>query len=126
MKTISIPGALAPAGHYSPAIISNGLVFVSGILPIKPFDGTKLHDKEFATQAEQVLENLELILNEAGSSLSKLLKVTVYISNISDWEEFNQIYAAKLGDHKPARTVVPVKELHFGLKLELDAIAAVK
>ncbi|MBE2189280.1 MAG: RidA family protein [Desulfobulbaceae bacterium] len=123
MKTISIPGALAPAGHYSPAIISGGLVYVSGILAIDPFGGTKLSDKDFAAQAEQVLANLELILNEAKSSLSKLLKVTVYITNISDWDEFNRIYASKLGDHKPARTVVPVKELHFGLKLELDAIA---
>ncbi|MCO5250798.1 MAG: RidA family protein [Candidatus Kapabacteria bacterium] len=125
MKTITIANALPPAGHYSPALVSGGLVFVSGILPIDPYAGTKLNDKDFATQTEQVLANLELILNEAGSSLSKLLKVTVYVTNISDWDEFNRLYAAKLGDHKPARTVVPVPELHFGLKLELDAIAQV-
>ncbi|PKL84808.1 MAG: hypothetical protein CVV22_11000 [Ignavibacteriae bacterium HGW-Ignavibacteriae-1] len=123
MKTISIPNASSPAGHYSPAKVSGGLIFVSGILPIDPFDGTKSSDKDFAMQAELVLSTLELILNEAGSDLSKLLKVTVYVTNINDWDEFNRIYAAKLGAHKPARTVVPVKELHFGLKLELDAIA---
>lgn len=124
MKSVSIPNAIPPAGHYSPAVISNGLVFVSGILPINPVDGQKLSDKSFAEQTRRVLENLALILEQSDSSISQLLKVTVYITDISDWEEFNIIYASKLGEHKPARTVVPVKELHFGFKIELDAIAS--
>jgi reactive intermediate/imine deaminase len=124
MKYISIPKSLAPTGHYSQALVAEGLVFVSGILPINPFSGLKNPELSFDEQVALILNNLELTLDTAGSSLDKLLKVTVYLNDISLWENFNTIYAAKLGTHKPARTVVPVSELHFGFKLELDAIAA--
>lgn len=124
MKYISIPKSLAPSGHYSQAVVSGGLVFVSGILPINPYSGLKNPELSFDDQTTLVMNNLELILDTAGSQLNKLLKVTVYLNDISLWEKFNTTYAAKLGTHKPARTVVPVSELHFGFKLELDAIAA--
>ena len=111
------------AGHYSQAVVRGGEVFVSGLLPITP-DGTKLTADTFAGQTEQVLNNLEAILEASGSSLSQLLSVRVYISNIDDWQTFNAIYAKRLGSHRPARAVVPVPGLHFGFKLELEAIAA--
>jgi enamine deaminase RidA (YjgF/YER057c/UK114 family) len=66
------------------------------------------------------------ILAVAGSGLDQVLKATVYISDISHWPAFNAIYAEKLGDHKPARTVVPVAQLHYGYLVEMDAIAAVR
>jgi len=124
MKYFSIPESLPPAGHYSQSVVCQGLVFVSGILPINPFSGIKKPETTFEEQTKLVLSNLELILDTSGSSLDKLLKVTVYICDINLWDKFNSIYSEKLGQHKPARTVVPVSELHFGFKLELDAIAA--
>lgn len=123
MKKVTIPGALPMAGHYSPAIVANGFVYVSGILPVNPFTGEKLTSASFAGQTTQVLENLEALLEAAGSSLEKLVKVTVYVNHIEEWETFNKLYKEKLGEHKPARAVVPVGDLHFGLALELEAVA---
>ncbi|MDX2003684.1 MAG: RidA family protein [Meiothermus sp.] len=112
-----------PRGHYSHAVKHGGLVYVSGQLPILP-NGDFGNELPFAQQAELVLANLEHILEAADSSLSRVLKVTVYITDIDLWGEFNQIYARHFGDHRPARAVVPVPVLHHGFKLELEAIAA--
>jgi len=125
MKTISVSGAIKPVGHYSTAVISNGFCFVSGILPIDPMTGKKYTDVSFEEQANLVLNNLELILRSAGTSLDKLVKVTVFVSDISHWESFNNLYAKKLGEHKPARTVVPTTTLHSGFLVEVDAVAEV-
>jgi enamine deaminase RidA (YjgF/YER057c/UK114 family) len=73
-----------------------------------------------------VIDNVAAILGEADSGLDLVLKVTVYIADISHWPAFNAIYADRLGDHKPARTVVPVAGLHYGYLVEMDAIAAVR
>ena len=96
---------------------------MSGLLPITP-QGTKLADKTFAEQAAQVLDNLEAVLDAAGSSLAQLLQVRVYIVNVDDWATFNELYAQRLGAHRPARAVVPVPCLHYGFLLEVEAMAA--
>ena len=127
-----ITALASPAGgHYSQAIKNGEMVYLSGLLPITP-DGTKLTGAPFEEQAEQVLRSLEAILVAAGSSLQKLIQVRVYLSlakggtaSLNDnWGAFNGIYAAKLGAHKPARCVVPVPNLHFGVLLEVEAVAA--
>lgn len=123
MKPISIPGAIPPVGHYSTAIISHGFCFVSGILPIDPMTGQKYTDESFEEQTAIVLNNLDRILQAAGTSLHKLVKVTVFVSDIRHWESFNKLYKVKLGDHKPVRTVVPTTTLHSGFLIEVDAIA---
>jgi 2-iminobutanoate/2-iminopropanoate deaminase len=123
MKKISIPDALPNTGHYSTAVVANGFVFVSGILPVHPLSGEKLVGASFKDQASLVLENLVMILAAADTSMNNLVKVTVYVSDIADWEEFNELYATKLGSHKPARAVVPVNKLHSGFVIELEAIA---
>lgn len=105
------------------AIVSNGFCFVSGILPIDPFTGEKFNAASFEAQAIVVLNNLDTLLQAAGSSLTKLVKVTVFVSDISHWDTFNRLYIKKLGDHKPVRTVVPTTTLHAGFLVELDAIA---
>lgn len=113
-------------GHYSKAVVANGLVFVSGILPIKHSgnDSTKLTNGTFEEQTKLVLERLKSTLEDSGSALRKLVSVRVYIDDISNWTSFNEIYAKFLGDNNlPARAVVPVSELHYGLKIELEAIA---
>jgi reactive intermediate/imine deaminase len=112
----------APGGHYSHAVAGGGLVFVSGQLPIAP-DGTKLADAPFAQQARQVLDNVAKALAGAGSGIDKLLQVRVYVTDITSWPEFNAIYAQWAGDARPARAVVPVPQLHYGFKIEVEAVA---
>jgi reactive intermediate/imine deaminase len=112
----------APGGHYSHAVAGGGLVFVSGQLPIAP-DGTKLNEAPFAEQARQVLDNVAKALAGAGSGVEKLLQVRVYVTDIASWPEFNTIYARWAGDARPARAVVPVPQLHYGFKIEVEATA---
>ena len=75
-------------------------------------------------QARQVLANVRAAVEGAGSSLDRVLKCTVYITDIALWPEFNRLYAEAFGAHRPARSVVPVPVLHYGYSLEMEAIAA--
>lgn len=117
------PAAMAaPGGHYSHAVVAGGFVFVSGQLPITAA-GLKLNDAPFEVQTQQVLDNLQAALQAAGSSVDQLVQVRVYITDISLWPVFNTLYAAWAGASKPARAVVPVPQLHYGFKLEMEATA---
>jgi 2-iminobutanoate/2-iminopropanoate deaminase len=111
-----------PAGHYTQAIVSGAHVFVSGQLPIRP-NGRPLDDDGFEAQARQAIQNMLEILRAAGSSPQQLVKVTAYIVGIANWARFNAVYASMLPDACPARSVVPVPELHYGYLVEIDAIA---
>ena len=115
--------APAPAGHYSQAVVYNGLVFVAGQLAIDPQTGEKRLGS-IEEQTEQALRNVAGILKAADSDLSRVLKMTVYISDISLWGRVNEVYARMLGGHRPARAVIPTKELHHGFLIEIDAVAA--
>jgi enamine deaminase RidA (YjgF/YER057c/UK114 family) len=95
---------------------------VSGQLPIDR-DGKREPGLSFEEQARLTLGNLLAILREAGSSPERVLKVTAYIVGVSNWAEFNTVYAELFGDSRPARAVVPVPELHHGFLLEVEAIA---
>lgn len=112
-----------PGGHYSHFRKGGGLVFVSGQLPITP-DGERLNDASFEAQTQQVLANLTAVLAAAGTSIDQLLQVRVYLDDIEDWPMFDRLYAAWLGPVKPARAVVPTKTLHYGFKVEVEAVAA--
>ena len=117
------PDSMAkPGGHYSHAVAAGGLVFVSGQLPIAP-DGRKLNEAPFEEQARQVLDNVAKALAAAGSAVSKLVQVRVYVTDIGSWPAFNTLYAEWAGAARPARCVVPVPELHFGFKIEIEAVA---
>ncbi|WP_233802865.1 RidA family protein [Paraburkholderia sp. HP33-1] len=119
------PAALAqPGGHYSHVAVANGFVFVSGQLPINA-QGEKLADASFDAQAEQVLANVKAALESVGSSVAQLVQVRVYVVDVEHWASFNQIYARWAGDAKPARAVVPVPQLHYGFKIEVEAVAVV-
>ena len=116
------PAAMAkPGGHYSHAVAANGFVFVAGQLPITP-DGTRLNDATFEQQARQVLDNVALALQAAGSSIDRLVQVRVYVTDIETWPAFNALYAAWAGEARPARAVVPVPQLHYGFKIEVEAV----
>ena len=124
MNIINTKNAAQAGGHYSQAIASGGVLYISGQLPISA-DGSHNHDKSLEEQAEIVLANLDAILQAGGAERESLLKVTVYIADISEWGAFNNIYSKFMGEHKPARVVVPVPELHYGYKLEVEAIAKI-
>lgn len=124
IEKVFTPDAPEPVGHYSQAVIANGMIFISGQLPIVPGSGEKISGT-IEDQTLQVLKNIEAITVAAGSNKSKIVKVTVYISDISLWGDVNKIYSGFFGVHKPARAIVPVRDLHYGFKIEMDAIAAI-
>ena len=113
-----------PGGHYSHASIANGLVFISGQLPITP-SGELLNQLSFEEQVKQTLFNVKSALEAAGSSVAQLVQVRVYITSISNWPSFNQIYKEWAGPSLPARAVVPVPELHYGFSIEVEAVGVV-
>ena len=124
IRLIFTPDAPTPAGHYSQATVHNGIVYVAGQLAIDPRTGErKLGSIE--EQTEQALSNVSEILKAAGSDLSRVLKMTIYIADINLWGGVNAVYARVMGEHKPARAVVPTKELHYGFLIEIEAVAAV-
>jgi 2-iminobutanoate/2-iminopropanoate deaminase len=124
MNKINTDKAPEPAGHYSQAITHNGLVFVSGQLPLDP-ETRLVVEGGIEPQARQVIANISEILKASGSSLDKILKATIYIPDSSYWPEINRVYAECMGEHKPARAVIPCGELHYGVLLEMEVIAAV-
>nr|AIA12054.1 Endoribonuclease L-PSP [uncultured bacterium] len=125
MEKIKLPNAPEPKGHYSSAVVHNGLIFVSGQLPRDAVTGGG-ETGAIEAQTELALRNVEQILIAAGSDLSHVLQFTIYVSDMELWDAVNAVYARILGEHKPARAIVPVKDLHFDTKIEIQAIAAVK
>jgi 2-iminobutanoate/2-iminopropanoate deaminase len=115
--------AAAPSGPYSPAIVWNELVFLSGQGPVDPRTGN-VETEDFIGQAEQTLRNLEALLLASGSGRGHVLKVQVYLVDLANFERFNELYAAFFeGFPYPARTTVQVAALPGGIQVELDLIA---
>ena len=123
MQVIETRDAPTAAGHYSQAIVHNGVVYVAGQLPIDPKDKDRPVGS-IEEQTERTLRNVEAILVAAGSGLDRVLQMTIYISDIELWGGVNAAYARVMGSHKPARAVVPVNDLHYGYQIEIQAIAA--
>jgi 2-iminobutanoate/2-iminopropanoate deaminase len=124
MKPIHAHKAPPAGGHYSHAIVHSGLAFVSGQLPTIP-GSTDRTVGTIEQQTEQTLRNVGTVLEAAGSSLSKCVQMTIYISDMELWGRVNETYSKVMGDHKPARAVVPVGLLHYGYQIEIQAIGAV-
>jgi len=106
-------------------MVHGDLVFVSGQLPIDPVT----REKRLGTIEEQTkltLSNVAAVLEGAGSSVERVLKTTVYVSDIALWGRVNQVYADFFGDHRPARAVVPTRDLHGGCLVEVEAVACMK
>lgn len=125
MQSIQPSDQPQPKGHYSPGIEHNGLIFVSGQLPMdlvtrEPFTGP------IEEQTELALKNVEAVLKAGGSDLSGVIQMTIYVSDMELWGAVNAAYARVMGNHRPARAIVPVKDLHFDTKIEIQAIAAKK
>ena len=122
MQRIQPDDLPTPGGHYSHGIVAQGFVFVSGPLPVTPA-GERLVDAPFEVQARQVLANVQAVLTAAGSSISRLVQVRVYVASVDHWPAFNAVYAQWAGDARPARAVVPTGPLHHGLLVEVEAVA---
>jgi 2-iminobutanoate/2-iminopropanoate deaminase len=127
MKTIEVRSALGAKSkaHYSAAVVHENIVYVSGQLPVD-MDTGELPEGTIEDQTRLALSNLSRILEASGSSMEKVLKTTAYISDVSLWGDVNKVYAEVFGQHKPARSVVPVSNLHYGALIEIDAIAYVQ
>lgn len=124
MHPITTPHAPRPAGHYSQAIVHDGLVYVAGQLPLDPSTGELVGPADIEAQTAQTLRNVDAILRAADSGLDRLLSVTIFVTDRALWAPVNQVYARMLGAHRPARAIVPVGELKPGCLIEIQAIAA--
>ncbi len=122
MQTIQTDKAPKAIGPYSQAIKANGFVFVSGQIPIDP-STSQLAQGTAAELTRQVMRNLTAILETAGSSLDNVVKTTIYLKDMADFEEVNNAYAEFFPNHKPARATVEVARLPKDVKVEIDAIA---
>ncbi len=111
-----------PIGPYSQGVVAGCFLFVSGQIPIDPATG-RLVTGSFEEQVRRVLENVKAIVEAAGASLKDVVKITVYLRDISRFEEFNKIYAEYFGEEPPARVVVEVSRLPRDVDLEVEAIA---
>lgn len=122
MTPVLTKSAPQPFGHYVQALDSGRLVFVSGQLAARP-DGTALADQPFDVQVRQALGNVIAIVEGAGLTRDCIAKVTAYVVGVEHWPIFNAIYAEMMGEHRPARSVVPVPALHHGYLIEIEAFA---
>lgn len=121
-EIIETSSAPSPIGPYSQAIRSNGLIFISGQIPVQPETGLVV-EGNIEAQTHQVMKNLAAILYAAGSGLDKVVKTTVFLSNLDDFSGFNRIYGEYFGEAKPARATVQVSRLPKEVLLEIEAIA---
>jgi 2-iminobutanoate/2-iminopropanoate deaminase len=121
VATEAAPRAIGP---YSQAVISRGLVFVSGQIPLDPAKGQMVAG-DIAAQTERVLENLRAILEACGSSLDRVVKTTVYLADLEDFPKMNEVYARYFPSAPPARATVQVARLPRDARIEIEAIAEV-
>ena len=120
VQTSNAPAAIGP---YSQAMICNGMVFTSGQIALTP--AGEMVEGDVSAQCLQVLANLKAVLEASGSSLSGVIKTTIFLADMEDFAAVNAIYGAAFGDHKPARSTVAVKTLPKNALVEIDAIAVI-
>lgn len=120
--TIGTPHAPEAIGPYSQAVVVEGWVFCSGQIPLDPAT-MELVDGDVAAQTERVLENLSAVLEAAGSSLARVVKTTVFLADMADFQAMNAVYQARFGDHKPARATVQAAGLPRNVAVEIECIA---
>lgn len=121
IATEKAPGAIGP---YSQAVKTGEWVFLSGQVAIEPVSG-QIHAEDVASQAKQVMENLSAVLEEAGGSLSDLVKTTVYLTDLNDFSAVNQVYGDYFNAEPPARATVEVSRLPRDVLVEIDGIAVI-
>ena len=124
-RIITTPDAPAAIGPYSQAVRFGELVFLSGQIPLDPATGQLVGDGDVEAEAEKVMENLAAVLAAAGSSFSRVLKTTIFLTDLGDFAAVNAIYAKRFeGIEPPARATIQVAALPRGAKVEIEMIAA--
>lgn len=121
INTRDAPAAIGP---YSQAVVHGGLVYTAGQIPIDPATG-ELVDGDIARQTERVLQNLAAVLKAAGSSLDRVLKTTVFLRDMEEFAEMNEVYGRYFGDHRPARSTVQAARLPKDCSVEIECVAVV-
>jgi len=124
LHVVATPHAPQAIGPYSQAIIAGGFVYTAGQVALDPAT-MNLVAGDVRAQAERVLTNLAAVLEAAGTSLSRVVKTTVYLATMDDFAALNEVYAARFGAHRPARSTVAVKTLPKNALVEIDCVAAV-
>src|SRR4051794_26545156 len=120
IATEKAPKAIGP---YSQAVVWNGLVFLSGQIPLDPKTG-QLIEGDVVAQTERVLENIRAVLEASGSSFDRVLKTTVFLKNMGEFPRMNEVYARYFGENPPARSTVEAARLPRDVQVEIDCIAA--
>ena len=124
MTIVSAPGAPAAVGPYSHAVRAGGLLFCSGQVALDP-ETNALIDGDVTAQTEQVFANVRAVLAEAGTSLERVVKTTVFLKSMDDFQAMNAVYADAFGGHRPARSTVAVAGLPLDVDVEIEVIAEV-
>jgi len=124
MKVVSTTSAPAAIGPYAQGIIVNNMFYSSGQIPLTAQG--ELVEGDIKDQTNQVFENLKAVLAAAGTSLDQVVKTTVFMKDMNDFVEMNEVYASHFGNHKPARSAVEVARLPKDVKVEIEVIALVK
>lgn len=122
MKMIKEVKGLKANGHYALAVIEDKHVYLSGQFSVNPKNGEQIHGT-LEEELRQVLDNVDLILKEAGTDKNKVIKTTLFVKNLEDWPIADQVYGKYFGDHTPARSIVTVADLHYGYQVEMEVIA---
>ncbi len=110
-----------PKGHYSQVIEHGGVLYLSGQLPVD--DRSRVVPETIEEQTMLVLQKIELLLTEAGSSKNKILQIRIYLYDIHLWDQVNEVYSKFFTEHKPARCIIPSGKLHHGCMIEIEATA---
>ena len=121
MKIIKTSNAPAAIGPYSQGIEHNDLVFTSGQIPLDPNTG-KLVEGDFKKEVTQVLNNVDAVLKEGGSSLDKAIKLTVFVTDLGKFSELNEVFESVFGENPPARSALQVSALPLGVRVEIEAV----
>jgi 2-iminobutanoate/2-iminopropanoate deaminase len=123
-KIVATEKAPKAIGPYSQAVVHNGLAFLSGQIPLDPVTG-QLVEADITVQTTRVLENLKAVLDACGSSLERVVKTTVYLTDIREFAEMNEVYGTYFSENPPARSTIQAARLPRNVRVEIDAIAIV-
>jgi 2-iminobutanoate/2-iminopropanoate deaminase len=125
LRTIAVENAPKAIGPYAQGVAAGGFLFTAGQIPLDPAT-MKLVAGDIAAQTQRVFDNLEAILAGAGLALADAVKATVYLADMADFAKMNEVYAARFGTHRPARSTVQVAALPAGARVEIDLVAKLK
>jgi len=124
MKTISVETAPKAIGPYAQGIAAGGFLFTAGQIPLDPAT-MKLVEGDMTVQTHRVLDNLEAVLRAAGCAFPDVVKATVFMADLDEFAKMNEVFAARFGAHRPARSTVQVSRLPGGARVEIDLVARI-